>query len=250
MGIVARVGFLFTRRWLVFAVVVALLAWLAVALGDWQFRRLAERKEANATLIANLQALPVPVDSLMRIGRDAPAGSEWRTITATGTWDTENTVVVRYRTLQGKPGVEVVTPLRTPTGTVIVDRGWLRTANEGNARPDLPDLDQGTVTVTGHVRVNATGSSAQVDNLSTRAVSSSEIAKHLAGQQVYGGFVQLAKQSPPSPSALVVLDIPEVNEGPHFFYGLQWWFFGALAVVGFFYLLYDEIRRRRSEPTT
>ena len=29
---------------------------------------------------------------------------------------------------------------------------------------------------------------------------------------------------------------------PHFFYGLQWWFFGLLAVGGFLYLVYDEWR--------
>jgi len=40
----------------------------------------------------------------------------------------------------------------------------------------------------------------------------------------------------------------DTSNGPHFFYGLQWWFFGALAVFGFFYLLWDEFRRRRDEP--
>ena len=39
--------------------------------------------------------------------------------------------------------------------------------------------------------------------------------------------------------------MPELNNGPHFFYGLQWWFFGALAIFGFFYLMYDEWRGGR-----
>ena len=38
------------------------------------------------------------------------------------------------------------------------------------------------------------------------------------------------------------MELPELNNGPHFFYGLQWWFFGVLAIFGFFYLLYDEWR--------
>ena len=35
-------------------------------------------------------------------------------------------------------------------------------------------------------------------------------------------------------------ELPDLGNGPHFFYGLQWWFFGLLAVFGFFYLAYDE----------
>ena len=38
------------------------------------------------------------------------------------------------------------------------------------------------------------------------------------------------------------MELPELDNGPHFFYGLQWWFFGVLAVFGFSYLLYDERR--------
>ena len=38
--------------------------------------------------------------------------------------------------------------------------------------------------------------------------------------------------------------LPDLGEGPHFFYGLQWWFFGLLAVGGFLYLAYDEWRGR------
>ncbi len=46
------------------------------------------------------------------------------------------------------------------------------------------------------------------------------------------------------------MELPELNNGPHFFYGLQWWFFGVLAVFGFCYLAFDEWRsgRRDEEP--
>ncbi len=38
------------------------------------------------------------------------------------------------------------------------------------------------------------------------------------------------------------MELPELGNGPHFFYGLQWWFFGVLAVFGFCYLAWDERR--------
>ena len=45
---------------------------------------------------------------------------------------------------------------------------------------------------------------------------------------------------------LAAVELPEINDGPHFFYGLQWWFFGLLAIGGFVYLVYDEWRQRRT----
>jgi cytochrome oxidase assembly protein ShyY1 len=44
---------------------------------------------------------------------------------------------------------------------------------------------------------------------------------------------------------VVRAELPDLGEGPHFFYGLQWWFFAALAVFGFGYLTVDEVRRTR-----
>ena len=45
-------------------------------------------------------------------------------------------------------------------------------------------------------------------------------------------------------------ELPDLGNGPHFFYGLQWWFFGLLAVFGFFYLAYDEWTRRGAQPAS
>lgn len=57
----------------------------------------------------------------------------------------------------------------------------------------------------------------------------------------YAGFVDLQRENGAAPAGTVPVEPPELNEGPHF-YGLQWWFFGVLAVAGFFYVLYDEWR--------
>ena len=62
---------------------------------------------------------------------------------------------------------------------------------------------------------------------------------------MYGGFVDLRSEDPAAGRAAWSRpSCPELNNGPHFFYGLQWWFFGVLAVFGFCYLAYDEWRKR------
>lgn len=233
-------SFLISRRWVLFAVVVALLAWLAWWLGEWQFHRLEDRKERNAVVERNLDASPKPVDEVFSLTEDLPASSEWQRVEMTGTYDDNEAVVVRYRTRDGDPGVDVVVPLVGADGTaLIVDRGWFSTDNAG-ARPEvLPASPEGTVTVTGWARADASGRGTSVTEGSTRAIDSQEIADH-AGMPAYQGFVELDTESPEAAEPLGKVELPDLGKGPHFFYGLQWWFFGLMAIFGFGYLAYDE----------
>lgn len=234
--------FLLTRRWIIFLLVVGLLSWLAWLLGQWQFHRLDERHERNAIIERNIAADPVPVEELLRLDRGPSGADQWRTVTATGTYDVDNTVIVRYRTRDGKPGVDVVVPLVTPDGTaVVVDRGWLATENRG-ARPDhVPAPPAGEVTITGWVRRDASDDSSKVTDHSTRSINSQEIAE-ATGLTTYHGFVDLQEETPPAAEQLERVELPDQSDGPHFFYGLQWWFFGLLAIVGFIWMAYDEWR--------
>ena len=239
------VRFLATRRWIVFAIVVALLAWLAWWLGEWQFGRLEDRKASNAIVERNEDAPVVPVDQVLAPGRAVDAQDEWRVVEATGTYDVEDTVVVRYRTRDGESGMDAVVPLVTPGGTaVLVDRGWIATETNAADPADVPAPPSGEVTVTGWVRVDATGDSTVVTDNSTRSISSAAIGAAL-DREVYGGFLELRSEDPEPAQPLEPVELPELNNGPHFFYGLQWWFFGVLAVFGFCYLAYDEWRKQR-----
>ena len=233
-----------SRRWVLFGITVVLLTYAAYLLGQWQFHRLADRESGNAVVRTNLSADPVPVAEVLEVGRPVGARDEWRRVVARGTYSADESVVIRYQTREGASGVDVVTPLRTAGGTsVLVDRGWLETANSGADTVDAPAPPEGEVTVTGWVRADATGRAATVTDRSARAVSSEQIAPTLDGP-VYGGFVDLEKESPAASEPLARTELPDLGNGPHFFYGLQWWFFGLLALVGFCYLAFDEWRRQ------
>jgi len=240
------VRFLLTRRWILFLLAVVVLALGCVRLGEWQFHRLHDREQRNVWTERNLAADPAPVGDVLAVGEPLPVPKEWTQVTASGTYDAAETVVVRYQTRDGKSGVDLVTPLRTDAGpAVLVDRGWVATQNTGTKPDDLPQPPPGKVDVTGWVRVDATGDSTQVDDRSTRAISSEAIGAGL-DYPVYGGFVDAETESPEATIPLVPVEEPDLGEGPHLFYGIQWWFFGALALFGFCYLVYDELRKART----
>lgn len=241
--------FLLARRWLFFAVAVVVLVAGTWWLGQWQFNRLEDRQQRNAVVRANEDKAPAPVAEVLAVGRDVDESDEWRQVTATGTYDVANTVIVRYRTRDGASGVDVVVPLVTADGTaLLVDRGWMPSANNDEV-VEPPTPPSGEVTVVGWARADGTGDSTEVHDHATRAVASERIAE-VIGHPVYGGFVELKSEDPPASEPLQPVELPELDNGPHFFYGLQWWFFGALAVFGFFYLLYDEWRSSRSPKAT
>jgi cytochrome oxidase assembly protein ShyY1 len=239
------VRFLLNRRWVLFAVAVGLLAYGCWWLGEWQFHRLDERRAHNTHISRNLDLPPAPVDDVLAIGQDVRPDDYWRPVRATGSYLTDRQVAVRYQTRDGRPGIDVVTPLRLRHSgkLLIVDRGWMPTANEADATPALPDPPSGIVTIVGWVRPDGTGDSTTVTSGSARAVSSDAIAATL-GAPVYDGWVDLAAQRPRARQPLERAELPDLSEGPHFFYGLQWWFFAALAVFGFGYLAFDERRKR------
>jgi cytochrome oxidase assembly protein ShyY1 len=241
--------FLLSRRWVLFALAVVVLAYGTWWLGEWQFDRLHDRKQSNRIIETNERLAPAPVDEVLRVGGTVDKEHEWRLVTVTGTYDTEHTVIWRYRSDDnGADGVDVVVPLVTGTGTaVVVDRGFFESPS--NAKDlDIPAPPSGQVTVTGYVRADGTGKSTRVDDLSTRALSSRTVGPAV-GHEVYAGWLALHTENGEPAESLEPASLPDLGNGPHFFYGLQWWFFGVLAIFGFFYLLWDEWQgvRQRSD---
>jgi cytochrome oxidase assembly protein ShyY1 len=253
---VGSLRFLVNRRWIIFFLVVVVLACATWWLGRWQFHRLADRKADNATITRNLVEPADDVADVLAVGTPVADRDVWRHVKAEGSYDPGHTIVIRYQTRDGESGVEVVVPLITASGTaVLVDRGWLETENVGSGKVDAPAPPSGDVVVGGYLRQDGTGSSTKVTAGSARAISSVEIAKTLP-YPVYRGFVALQAEVPETDQQVTALEPPEgpdLGEGPHFFYGLQWWFFGLLAVFGFCYLAYDEWRMltgRKPRPQT
>ena len=220
-------------------------------LGRWQFHRYDERQVRNETTRANEQAPAVPIDRLMSTGSAPNDADQWRRVEAVGTYDVDHQLVVTYRTRDGAPGVDVLTPLVTTSGAaVLVDRGWVQTAGNGNQAVSVPDPPTGTVTVTGWVRIDSgdTGSRVDPSEGSVRSISSSAIADTVP-YDLYVGFLDLTHEDPSTKPSPALADPPDLSGGPSFFYGVQWWFFGLLAIGFWVYFAYVE-RTQSQRPVT
>jgi cytochrome oxidase assembly protein ShyY1 len=245
---VANARFLLRPRWLLSHLLVALLIFSMINLGLWQLRRLDERRERN-DLIESRQDQPVtPVDQLVAPGADDAAMSDarYRRVTATGTYDDDATVVVRNRTQEGVAGAWLVTPLELASGEQVgIVRGFVGLQTDGTAVDAPPP--EGEVTVEGIV----------VDPTRLDGTAPHDLEPLLASDAMLPVLVLAGSSTPPEPSAgeeggarsdsILPVPPPELGEGPHFSYAVQWFIFTAIAIIGYPLVLRRVLARRGKE---
>lgn len=229
-------------RWVVLVLFVAALAVTFVQLGEWQLHRLEQRRERNASMLAN-QAKPV-VDWRELFSDPVEEHEQWQRVTITGTFLPEHQLEVRYRSVGEDAGSEWVVPMQTSDGAmVLVNRGFTRrdsgTVIEASAPPS------GQVTVEGYVRRNERGKASAIVPVqgSVRLINAPAIAAEL-GLPLADGYIQQISSDPPA-TGLTPVGLPEVDEGPHLSYAIQWFLFTAVAVIGTVLLVRSDLRERR-----
>ena len=231
---------MFSRAWLITTLLVFLGSAICVRLGIWQLDRLKQRRAFN-TQVETMRAT-----KLLDLNQDLPAdisSMEWRAVTVAGEYDFENQVALRNQFNGDQYGYHLVTPLRFPGGSVLVDRGFIPA--DGNAAPkDWRKYDEtGQVTVTGQIRLGqekpAFGGVADAEaghldvwnNLNVVRISEQSPYPILT---VYVQPNEVENDTtPPIPFQPVV----ELTEGPHFGYALQWFAFATILFAGYPFFL-------------
>lgn len=229
-------------RWVALVVLIAALAYTFVQLGEWQLRRLDERRASNARVLEHSHEQPVPYEQHMN--RVMTDDDEWHVVTVTGEY-TGDTFQVRYRNQEG-PGTEVVSPMRATDGrTVLVDRGFIPRP-QGQPDPQPPPPPDGEVTVTGYVQRNERGKDEAVvpHEHKVRLINSDKIGESL-GVELVNGYVAAFESSPADATSLQPIALPSLDEGPHQGYAWQWFSFAVIAGVGVIVLIRADIRDYR-----
>ena len=199
-----------------------------VRLGFWQVERLSERRAANRAALAAREQPAV------RLGTAAAAGGLGdRWVVARGAYDRTHEVVLRGHAFQGTPGVQVVTPLRLEgsDSAVLVLRGFVASAD--GVRADLDPLNEpGTVEVRGLATPAGTGPGQPVEHAGRTSWARIDLPA-LRGRVPYPLLAIVVRQTPDSalPRSPLRLAPPDLNDGPHLNYAIQWFLFAAMTVA-------------------
>jgi cytochrome oxidase assembly protein ShyY1 len=236
----------FWLRWALLILFVAVLGVVFVNMGEWQLDRLAQRKERNATTIANEQSPVRPYEQVFT--HPITDADQWQRVEARGTFDADHQFVVRYRSNGDLDGYEVVTPMRTANGVVLVNRGFIPLPRGTQIPSTAPAPPSGEVTVVGHVRRNEKGrrTATTPAGNQVRLINSDAIAMTLP-YPIKSGYIGLLTVQPEQEGEFQPIQLPELSEGPHFWYAVQWFMFTAVGVLGIVVFIRADLRARREE---
>ncbi len=240
----------FSRRWWWTTLLVLAAVGVMIRLGIWQLDRLAQRRIFNAHVLSG-QTMP-PLDLTSATVHDPLETMEYRAITVTGEYDFDNQVALRNQVWYGKPGYDLLTPLKiSDTDQVIlVNRGWVP-AGDYTLDEVQPYPTEGVVTVTGVIRLSQSTPDFGRRNDPTPepgqrlAIWNFVAIAAIAAQLPYPILPVYIQRGPDTSLSADVNDwtdaqlpyprLPEIEitEGPHMGYALQWFTFAAILGIGY-----------------
>ncbi len=237
--------------WLLSHLLVLALVVAMINLGLWQLRRLDDRQDRNASVTSRSELAVEPVAEMLG-GLDyrQAAELEYRRVTASGTYLPGDEVLVLNRSFEGAPGSWVLTPLLLDdgTGAVMVNRGWINFAlTQADDRSAVAPAG-GPVLVEGVVRATSIAAGLQVADpadgvLRALARPDLERLQRQLDYPILPGYVQLTSQTPAVVGGLPApVPLPELDEGPHLSYAVQWFLFSTIALVGYPLVVYRLAR--------
>ena len=220
-------------------------AGLCVRLGFWQLDRLSQRRAYN-TLLETRWQLP-PVDLKTESSIDT---LDYRRTVARGVFDFDHQLVVMARSYHGVPGVHVVTPLRLDNGmAILVERGWVPSPDANTVDlTEFPEAD--STVVAGILRGPQQGGPAIANTgwpIHVRNVDPAALQDRYS-YPLHPLLLRRTSQVGESASELRLILQPELNNGPHLSYAMQWFTFATIALVGGVILFLREPGAANREP--
>ena len=198
---------------------------------QWQYNRGVDRHQRNFLIEENIAA---PKISLENAAGDLTK-NEWRTVTTQGVFDASQTILLRNRYFEGKYGFEFLTLFTSSQGVKFwVDRGWIVAGKDALTAPVIPNTPAGNVEITGRLRLDT--SLPRGSFFALPASGSGLISKWNAQNEVVteGFYLDLLNGSTTELTPKVSAQLPELSDGPHMAYALQWIFFAGLVGYGRF----------------
>ena len=206
-------------------ILIILCLWAA----QWQYHRGVDRHARNS-LIEEHIALPAIA---LSVSSTSPSLFEWQSVTTEGTFDSSQQILLRNRYSEGVYGFEVLTLFTSVDAKKFwVDRGWVKAGKSAVTAPQISQAPDGVVKITGRLRLDSSlpqGSFFALPPKGNGLVAELNAQSRLNTENFY---LDLLSGSQPSLTPEVSAQLPELSDGPHMAYALQWIFFAGLVGYG------------------
>ena len=209
--------------------IAALLVCLCFIAANWQYQRGVARHAKNFKIEANLKKAEIPIQEVSDFQEN-----EWRSITVTGNFDSNHEVLLRnHYNADGKYGFEYLTlfkaNLNSKTVSFWVDRGWVQAGATATARPTTPITPIQTIRLIGRLRLDNSLSRGSFFALPVKGelINSWNLKSKVKTENFYIDLISADGITPKDPA-----ELPELSDGPHMAYALQWIFFAGLVIYG------------------
>lgn len=222
---------------------VLLLLPVLIRLGFWQLDREAEKRELQQLYEQRQDAAPRPLSQVNWNQNDIG----WSRIRAEGYYDSAHYFLLDNRIQAGQVGYEVLTPLLTDFGVLLINRGWVAAGPRRDILPSIETPD-GKVTIEATVYVP----DGELMMLAEESLSSEHWPKRI--QQVNlqllsdtytEAFIPVRlRLSANSPGAFSI-DWQTVNMQPevHRGYAIQWFLMATALII--LYVFFSFRRKER-----
>jgi len=217
---------------------IALCIWAA----QWQYHRGVARHARNTVIETNSNMKAVQIKTVMN---DVKA-HEWQPVEVSGTFDSSSQILLRNSYSDGVYGFELLTRFTDlDMKTFWVDCGWVKAGASATARPELPTIPSGQVSIIGRLRLDSSlpqGSFFAIPQSSSAGLIAKANAQSRTQSENF--YLDLLSGSDPSLTPQVSAQLPELSDGPHMAYALQWIFFAGLIGYGRLLIRRDVLSRK------
>lgn len=239
------------KRWLVWGLLVSIFSVACFFLSQWQFNRRAEAVAKIQLVANNFDLAPAGIEELASLDSFSIA-NEWRPVLLSGKFLTDKAVLVRNRPYNGSPGFLQLIPFELTNGKIIaIETGWLPTGDDNHAPRSIPLPSLEVQDIVARVRpaeptLNRDAPAKQIATINVDALVEKE---NLSGQVYRSVYARLA-DSYSENQFPKVLPKPDLNEGNHLSYALQWILFALMAFGALFWAIRQEalVRKMKLDP--
>ena len=201
---------------------------------QWQFHRGQARVANNSIIRVNENQTPSAIENLAAIN---PLKDQWRQFKIAGAFDPNHQSLIRNRYNQGRYGFEVLQLFHLSTAlpakeSIWLDRGWVSAGKSAATAPTIPPVSSNQVSVVVRVRSENVSKQLQGSFFATKSNYNTVNLTQLQGVSAQNYYADLISSSDKSTAPLTIIELPDISDGPHYAYAIQWLAFGLMIAIG------------------